>query len=97
MKFEEIIYNERIKEWIRDKNNLKALIRFIDNIVCGQCLKLIQDKLTMKKDFNEVETNRGVTTLLNEVQPINLQIETNTSVYNSLDQTNSLYYTYKQE
>ena len=78
-KFEETIYNERIKQWIRDEKSLKASIRSMYNIVWGQCSKLMQDKLFMSKRFVEVENNGDVTTLLKEIRTIILQIETNAS------------------
>ena len=34
--------------------------------------------------------------LLKEIRKVNLQIETNTSVYNTLDETNDRYYTHMQ-
>ena len=35
--------------------------------------------------------------LLKEIRSVGLQIETNTSLYDALDEANALYYSYKQE
>ena len=51
----------------------------------------------MSKRFVEVENNGDVTTLLKEIRTISLQIETNTSVYDALDEANALYYSYRKE
>ena len=48
-RLEETIYNERVKQWIRDKRSLKASLRSLYNIVCGQCSKMMCEKLTMIK------------------------------------------------
>ena len=55
------------------------------------------DKITMMKDFNSVESKGDVTLLLKEIRIIGFQIETNTSVYNALDEAHAMYYAYKQE
>ena len=94
-KFEETIYNERIKQWIRDGASLKATIRSLYNIAWGQCSKLMQDKITMMKEFLEVETTGNVTRLLKEVKIVMLQIDTNTSAYDALDEAINAYYKYK--
>ena len=96
-KFQETIYNERIKQWIRDERSLKQSIRSIYNIVWGQCSKLMKDKVTMMKDFDSTEAKGDVTALLKEIRIIGLQIETNTSVYDALDEAHAMYYAYKQE
>ena len=63
-KFQDTIYNERIKQWIRDERSLKQTIRSIYNIVWGQCSKLMKDKVTMLKQFNAMEAKGDVTALL---------------------------------
>ena len=40
-KFEETIYNERIKQWIRDEESIKVTIRSQYIIAWGQCSKLV--------------------------------------------------------
>ena len=92
-KFEETIYNERIKQWIRDEASLKATVRSLYNIAWGQCSK--KDKITMMKEFLEVETTGNVTRLLKEVKIVMLQIDTNTSAYDALDEAINAYYKYK--
>ena len=96
-KFEETIYNERIKQWIRDEASIKASIRSLYNSVWGQCSKLMQDKITMMKGFSEVEKRGDVKRPMKEVRVIMLQIETNTSVYEASDEAVNAYYKYKQE
>ena len=44
-----------------------------------------------------METSRDVTSLCKEIRQVSLEIETNTSVYNSMDEAKVIYYTYKQE
>ena len=96
-KFEEMKYTENIKQWIRDEKSLKATIRSLYNIVWGQCSKLMKNKITMAKDFSTFESKGDVTELLKEVRRVSLQIETNTSVYDAMDEAKCLYYSYKQE
>ena len=56
---------------------------------------MMRDKLTMIKDFTTVETKGDVTVLLKEIRSIGLQIETNTSLYDALDEAVALYYLYR--
>jgi hypothetical protein len=57
----------------------------------------MQDKITVMKEFLGVETKGNVTRLLKEVKVIMLQIDTNTSAYDALDEAINAYYKYKQE
>ena len=57
----------------------------------------MQDKLTMMAAFEDVEVRGDVTRLLKEIRIIMLQIETNSSVYDALDEAVGVYYKYKQE
>ena len=58
-KFEETIYNKRIKQWICDKKSLQSSIQSLYNIVWRQCSKLPREKLTMMNDFSIVETKEA--------------------------------------
>ena len=49
------------------------------------------------KRFSEVDAKVDVTSMLKEVRTIMLQIETNTSVYDALDEAHTVYYAYKQD
>ena len=51
----------------------------------------------MVKGFSDIETKGDATALLKEIRTIGLQTETNTSIYDVLDDANSMYYAYKQE
>ena len=57
----------------------------------------MQEKVSMSKYFNNMETNRDVMLLLKEIHTIGIQIETNTSLYDALDEATSMYYIYFQE
>ena len=96
-KFEEMKYTEKVKQWIRDDKSLKATIRSLYYIVMGQCSKLMRNKLAMSKDYVRFEAEGDVAALLKEIRRISLQIETNTSAYDALDEAKILFYTYKQE
>ena len=51
----------------------------------------------MAKNFSTFESKGDVTELLKEVRRASLQIKTNTSVYDAMDEARCLYYSYKQE
>ena len=96
-KFEEMKYAEKVKQWIRDEKSLKSSVRSLYNIIWGQCSKLMQNKIMVSKEFAKMEKNGDATSLLKEIRRISLEIETNTSVYDAMDEAKALYYTYKQE
>ena len=56
---------------------------------------MMRDKLTMIKNFTSVETKGDVIILLKEIRNIGLQIETNTSMFDALDEANAMYYSYR--
>ena len=62
-KFQEMRYNEVVKQWIRDDRSLAATIRSLYNIVWGQCSKQVKIKVKMSKKFKEIEEEGDVTAL----------------------------------
>ena len=96
-KFEEMKYSEHVKQWIRNDKSLKATIGSLYNIVWGQCSKLMKNTLSLAREFTKFETEGNVTKLLKEIRRVSLQIETNTSVYDAMDEAKSLYYNYRQD
>ena len=57
----------------------------------------MQNKITVSKNFKAMESSGDVTSLLKEIRQISLEIETNTSLYDAMDEAKVIYYTYKQE
>ena len=57
----------------------------------------MKNKVMMAKKYKEIERDGDVTELLREIRRVSLQIETNTSIYNTLDEAKAIYYTYRQE
>ena len=57
----------------------------------------MQNKLMMAKDFKDIEKKGDATNLLKEIHRVSLQIETNTSVYDAMDEAKTVYYKYKQD
>ena len=51
----------------------------------------------MVKNFNSFENKGVVTELLREIRRIIMQIETNTSVFNALDEAKLIFYAYRKE
>ena len=94
--FSQTVFQEQVKMWIKDESSLRATTQSLYNIVWGQCSKLMQNKLKAIKDFQEMENDGNVTKLLKDIRGISHQLETNTSVYDSLDEAKRLYYAYKQ-
>ena len=51
----------------------------------------MKNKITMAKNFSTFESKGDVTELLKEVRRVSLQIKTNTSVYDAMDEARCLY------
>ena len=96
-KFQEMVYAESIKQWIRDDKSLQATTRSLYYIVMGQCSKLMKNKLTLSKEYTRFEEEGDVTALLNEIRRVSLQIETNMSIYDAMNKAKALFFSYKQE
>jgi hypothetical protein len=95
-RFSETVYQEQIKQWIKDTNSLTATTQSLYNIVWGQCSKLMRNKLCAVQNFQKIETDGDVTALFKEIRGISHQLESNTSVYDSLDEAKRRFYLYKQ-
>ena len=63
-RFEEMKYAEKVKQWIRDDKSLKCTLTSLYHIAWGQCSKLMQNKLTMAKYFDNFNTSGDITALL---------------------------------
>ena len=50
----------------------------------------MKNKITMVKNFTSMETQGDVTILLKKIRTISLQIETNTSMCDALDEANTM-------
>jgi hypothetical protein len=95
-KFDETVFQEQVKQWIKDSTSLKATLRSMYNIVWGQCSRLMQNKLRAIAHFQTIENDGNVTELLKEIRGVSHQLEANTSVYDSLHEAKRKFYTYRQ-
>ena len=95
-KFQEAIYNEEIKQWLKDKRSLDSTLVSLFNIVWGQCSKLMRNKLIGMDKYEKVKESCDVATLLKEIRRISNRMEENTSIYDALDQAKQNYYKYEQ-
>ena len=57
--FDRMIYNEQIKQCIRDDESLMIIIRSLHNIVWVQCSRLMKYKVIMAKLFKTIEKEGG--------------------------------------
>ena len=54
--FEKMVYQKKVKAWIKEEVTLNLTTQSLYNIVWGQCSKLMKDKITMVKNFTTMET-----------------------------------------
>jgi hypothetical protein len=95
-KFTQTVFHERVKQRIKETNSLKATTQSLYNVVWGQCSKLMQNKLKAVPNIQTLENEGNVTTLLKEIRGISHQLESNTSIYDSLDEAKRRFYAYRQ-
>ena len=62
----------------------------------GTMLQANEGQTNDDEIFSTIEADGDVTTLLNEIRTIGLQIETNASVYDALDEDQKMHYAYCQ-
>ena len=94
-KFNKMVFQEKVKEWIKNMNSLKATSQSLYNIIWGKCSKLIQNKLIVVEHFeDDIKVNGDVTKLLKEMRGVSHQMESNTSVYDAVDKAKIRYYEY---
>lgn len=90
-KFEEMMYSEYIKQLIRTDCSLTITVRSLYNIVQGQCPNLMKIKLMMTKVFKLNNDDGNKIELLKEIRRVTLHIETNTSMYNALNEAKAIF------
>jgi len=95
--FESAVYNKQIKTWIKAAYTIDSTLRYLYNIVWGQCSKLMQKKLKASRKFEDRDIEGDVPWLLVEIRSISHQLEANLSLYDSVDESKRAYYLYVQE
>ena len=81
--FEEVMFTEEVKQWIKESRSLKATLISLRNIVWEQCSKLIQNKQLAVANFNTIQAESYVAKLLRAIQGISNQMESNTSIHDA--------------
>ena len=90
-----MVFQENLKQWIKDTKSLKETTKLLYNIVWYQCSKLMKNRLLEVREFENIETAGDVTRLLKEVRGVSHQMEKNTSIYDTIDKAKIKYYKYR--
>ena len=75
---------------------LKATIRSLYNVIWGQCSQMMKTKLKGRPTMEQIEIDRNVAELLKLVRSVCREINTNASIYDSIDEAKRRYYLYRQ-
>ena len=93
---DQLYYQEEMKQHIKDKKNLETTIASLYNVVCGQCSKLLQNKLKARNNFDQMDDSCNVATLLSEIKTLSSKIEESTSAYDALHEAKAKFFKYQQ-
>ena len=70
-----MIYNEKIKEIVKEKMRLKKDLEKLYSIVWGQCTPAMKAKLRAVKDFEDTKKNLDSITLLKEIKKLSYNFQ----------------------
>lgn len=74
---------------------MEIYFRHIQREGTSRNLWTMKNKLFLAKGFTKFEAEGDVTGLLQEIRRASFKIETNTSVYDAIDEAKSVYYTHR--
>ena len=94
-KFKEKVFEEAVKQWIKDDKSLKTAMQALYNIVWGQCSSLMKIKLRMMTDFDVIETNGDTTSLLKSIRGISHELESSISPYYAIEIAKKKFFSYR--
>jgi len=90
------IYKERMKKYDKKIERLQGTIRSLYNVVWAQTSDLLRNQLQELNDFDTIEDNGDVTTLLKEIKKSCHDIENRVYPYDSVDEVQRQFFTYRQ-
>ena len=90
--FDKQVFSERIKMWIKEEAQLEAMTHALYEIVWGQCSELMQNRIIAHKDYEAIRDDGNVAELLKLIRTISTQVETNVSIYDTIDEAKRRYY-----
>jgi len=79
-KFQETIYSEQVKQWMKDKRSLDTTLAPVYNIVWGQFSRLMRNKIVGMQDYEGVKNDCDVAKLLREIRKGSNRMKENTSI-----------------
>ena len=80
---DKMIFNEQVKQWIKDCSRLEATERSLFEIIRGQCSRLLQTSIKAEDEYETVDQNGNVAGLLRVVPRISSQIQSDLHVYDA--------------
>lgn len=80
---DDMIFNEEIKQWVKNKERLKATERTLYDIVKGQCIRLMWTSIEGLPDFDDIDNSNNLTRLLIVIRTISNQIATDMCIYDA--------------
>ena len=93
---EQTVFEEEVRQYVKDKKSLDTTLASLYNVVWGQCSRLLQNKLKSSSKYLDFDNNCDVATLLNEIKILSSKLEENTSVYDALHEAKAKLDQYQQ-
>ena len=75
---------------------IKAIVSTLFNVILGQCSDMMKSKVKGNKKFKDIETDGKVAELLKLIRSASREVNTNASVYDTIDESKRRYYLYRQ-
>ena len=91
------IFDEKIKNWVREEQGLEATLHSLYNVIWGQCSPSMQEKIRSRPKFHVTEEKEDVIGLLKEIKGISHQFESHENIYDSLYEAKKGLYNFRQQ
>ena len=94
---DDIIFNEEIKQWVKNRERLRGTERSLYDIVKGQCSRLMWTTIEGLADFEEINSKNDVTRLLTAIRTISNQIASDMCIYDAYLDSLQVFFDYRQQ
>ena len=72
--------------YVKEEKSLEDSLTALFNIIWGQCSAMMQHRLESMTDYESINVNVDVATLMREIRNISNELQVSANVYDGLDE-----------
>ena len=78
-----MIFHEKVKQYVKDESRLRSTVRALNEIVWGQCSRLMQASVRAMKQYEDIQKDGDVAKLLRTIRSVSTQISLEMNIYDA--------------